>query len=73
LTTAWILNTAGLFVTAVGALLIFLYVWRTPQFAAEWLTPEGKIAYAKHRRLLVIGVGLLAVWVMLQYLGVILL
>ena len=41
--TNWILNTAGLFFTTVGALLIFLYLWKAPRFAEEWLSPEGKL------------------------------
>jgi len=69
--TAWILNTVGLFLTTAGALLIFLYLWRSPRFAEEWLTPQGKHAYAQHRRLLIAAVGLLAVWLVIQYLGII--
>ena len=71
--TAWILNTVGVFLTTAGALLIFLYLWRSPRFAEEWLTPQGKLAYAQHRRLLIAGVGVLAVWLVIQYLGIILL
>ena len=73
MTTAWILNIVGLFATTVGALLIFLYLWRAPRFAEDWLSPEGKRAYIKHRRLLIISVGLIAVWLLIQYLAVILL
>ena len=69
--TIWVLNTVGLFATTVGALLIFLYLWRSPRFAEHWLSPEGKQAYAKHRRLLIVGVGLLAAWLVLQYLAII--
>jgi hypothetical protein len=72
-TTDWILNLFGLFVTTAGALLIFLYLWRSPRFAKAWLTPEGQLAYANHRRLLILAVGLLAAWLLLQYLGIILL
>ena len=73
MTTTWVLNTAGLLATTVGALLIFLYLWKSPRFADEWLTPEGKRAYSKHRRLLVVGVGLLAAWLVIQYLAIIVL
>ena len=72
MTTAWILNTVGLLATTVGALLIFLYLWKAPRFAEDWLSPDGKRAYAKHRRLLIISVGLLAAWLLVQYLAVIL-
>jgi len=70
--TTWILNTVGLFAITVGTLLIVLYLWKDPQFSEEWLSPEGKRAYAKHRRLLLVSVGLLASWLLIQYLAVIL-
>ncbi len=72
MTTAWFLNTVGLLLTTIGALLIFLYLWRSPKFADAWLTPEGKLAYAKQQRLLTIGVGLLAGWLLIDYLAIIL-
>jgi len=67
MTTNWILNAVGLFVTTVGVLLTFLYLWKSPRFANEWLSDEGKQAYAKHRRLLLVVVGLLAAWLVVQY------
>ena len=73
MTAAWILNTVGLLATTIGALLIFLYLWKAPRFAEDWLSPEGKRAYAKHRRLLIVSVGLIAAWLLVQYLAVILL
>lgn len=73
MTTSWLLNTVGLFTTTIGALLIFLYLWKSPSFADQWLTPEGKRAYSRHRRLLITGVGLLAAWLVIQYLSVIVL
>jgi len=73
MTTAWLMNLVGLFLTTTGALLIFLYLWNSPRFAKQWLTPEGQEAYARHRRLLVTGVGLLVLWIVMQYLAVILL
>ncbi|MEW5862252.1 MAG: hypothetical protein AB1773_01485 [Pseudomonadota bacterium] len=69
----WILNTVGLFATTVGALLIFLYLWRSPRFADQWLSPDGQRAYQKQRRLLTIAIGLIASWLVIQYVGVILL
>lgn len=71
MTLTWALNTFGLFVTTVGALLVFLYLWNSPRFADEWLSVEGRRAYARHRRLLVIAVGLLAAWLVVQYVGTI--
>ena len=73
MTTAWVLKTVGLFATTVGALLVFLYLWKSPRFADAWLTPEGKRAYAKHRRLLVVSVGLLAAWLVVEYMAAIVL
>ena len=73
MTTSWLLNTVGLFATTIGALLIFLYLWKSPSFADQWLTPEGKRAYSRHRRLLITGVGLLAAWLVIQYLSIIVL
>jgi len=34
--------------------------------------PEGKLAYAKHGRVLILGVGLIAAWFALQYLAALL-
>jgi len=73
MSATWALNTIGIYLTTVGALLIFLYLWKSPRFAEEWLSPEGKRAYARHRRLLIVGVGLLAAWLVIQYLAVIVL
>ena len=68
----WWLNTSQLYVATVGALLVFLYLWRSREFVDKWLSPEGKVAYAKHSRLLIVAVGLLAAWILLQYLTIIL-
>jgi hypothetical protein len=71
--SASVLNVVSLYLISAGALLICLYLWRSPGFADEWLPPEGKRAYAKHRQLLIIGVSLLTASLLLQYLAVILL
>lgn len=73
MTTAWILGSISLFVTTVGALLIFLYLYKTPPSAEAWQSAEGKAAYPKYRRGLIVSVGLLAVWLLVQNLAVILL
>lgn len=70
--TAQLLDLIGLFLTATGALLVFLYLWKSPQFAKEWLAPEGQAAYRRQQRLLMIAVGLLSAWFVIQYLGEIL-
>jgi hypothetical protein len=62
----WVLNTVGLYVTTVGALLLFLYLYRSPQLAEHWSSPEGKTEYVKYRRRLIVGTGLLAAWLVLE-------
>ncbi len=72
MTTAWLLNAVGLLATTIGTLLILLYLWKDPRYAQDHLPPEGRVAYARHRRLLIVSVGLLAAWLVVQYLAVIL-
>ncbi len=71
--TNWVLNTIGLFATTVAALLMFLHLRSLPRTVEELQTAEGKRVYAKHHKLATIGVGLLAAWLVIQYLAVILL
>ena len=73
MTAAWVLNSVSLFVTTVGALLIFLYLTQVPRLVGDGLPAEAKRTFEKHRRLLTIAVGLLAGWLLIQYLAVILL
>jgi hypothetical protein len=73
MTAAWILNSVSLFATTVGTLLIFLYLSQAPRMVGDGLPAEVKQACEKHRRLLKISVGLLAAWLLVQYLAVILL
>lgn len=70
MTTTWILNAAGLFLTTVGVLLMYLHLRHSPRLSGDATLPEVKLAYEKDRRLLVIGVGLVAAWCVVQYLGV---
>jgi hypothetical protein len=70
--TVSIANIVGMFFTTTGALLILLYLVETPKFAQEWLSPEGQKAFARHRRLLIVGVGLLVAWIVLQYVSLLL-
>jgi len=71
MSVAWALEMFALYVTTVGALLLFLYLWRSPRLAEAWSTAEGRLEYQKHRRRLVIGVGLLAVWLVVEDLALI--
>jgi hypothetical protein len=72
MTTAWLLGSVSLFVTTVGALLIFLYLCNTPASADAWNSSVGKNSYPKHRRMLILSMGLLSAWLLVQYLAVIL-
>jgi hypothetical protein len=69
--TSWLLNAIGLFAVTAGALLMFLSLRSAPKFVAELTTPEAKAAYEKHRRLSVVAVGLIAAWLVIQYVGLI--
>jgi len=73
MTTAWLLNAVGLFVTTVGALLTFLYLYEAPRFADKLGSAEAKSAFAKHQRSLSWVVGLLSAWLVIQCLALILL
>ena len=73
MTTAWLLGTVSLYATTFGALLIFLYLSNSPRSPDGWQSPEGKLAYTKHRRMLLAAVGLLAGWLVIQDLAIILL
>ena len=72
MTTSWVLNAIGLFAVTSGALLMFLYLRNAPKFVAELPTPEAKRAYEKHRRLSIVAMGLLSAWLVIQYVGLIL-
>ena len=71
MTTSWVLNAIGLFAVTSGALLMFLYLRNSPKFAAQLATDEAKRAYEKHQRLSMVGMGLLAAWLVVQYIGLI--
>lgn len=68
--TNWILNAAGLFLTMTGALLMYLYLRQTPHLAKNASPADVKRAYEKDRHLLLIGVGLIGAWCVVQYIGV---
>ena len=69
MTISWVLNAVGLFAVTAGALLMFLSFRRAPRFVAELQTEEAKRAYEKHRRLSIIAMGLIAAWLVIQYVG----
>ena len=73
MTTFWVLNAIGLFAVTSGALLMFLYLRNAPKFVAELSTEEARRAYEKHRRLSIVAMGLIAAWLLVQYVGLIVL
>lgn len=73
MSVSWILSTVSLFATTIGALLIFLYLWRTPRIAEDRLSPDERKAGEKHRNRALAGVGLLAAWLLVQAVAVVLL
>lgn len=66
MTNAWLMNAIALYATTVGALLIWAQLLSSPRDAAVFRTPEAQRAYAVQRRQLVIAVGLLCLWLVLQ-------
>jgi hypothetical protein len=73
MTSTWLLNALGLYATTVGALLIWLQLLSPSRFADALQTPEAKREYARHRRQLVIAVGLLCLWLVVQDIALLLL
>lgn len=71
MTVQWLLNAIGLFATTTSVLLLFLYLQAAPRFAQELKTDEARRSYGKYQRSLTVAVGLLAVWMILQYLSLI--
>jgi 3-dehydroquinate dehydratase len=69
MTMSWMLNAIGLFAVTSGALLMFLSLRNTPKIVAEISNPEARRAYEKHRRLSIVAVGLIAAWLLIQYVG----
>ena len=70
--TAWAIKAVGLLLTTVGALLVFLHIHRTPPMHTLD-TPEGRTAFMRHQRGVVVAVGLLSLWILLEALALILL
>jgi len=72
MTHSWLLNAIGLFATTVGALLLLMHLMSPPRFTNELQTAEAKKAYALYHRRVVVAVGLLSLWLVLQDIAVIL-
>jgi hypothetical protein len=70
--THWMLETIGLLVTTIGALVAFLHLHRTSRQIDSPLPPECA-PLVRDRRLLMITMGLMAGWFVIQYIGQLLL
>jgi len=70
--THWVLETVGLLVTTIGALVAFLHLHRTSRALAGQELPPECAALARDRRLLMIVMGLMSGWFVIQYVGLIL-
>jgi len=70
--TTWILETIGLLVTTIGALFAFLHLHRTSRAMATAPIPAECAPLMRDRRLLMITMGLMAGWFVIQYIGLIL-
>ena len=69
MTNSWVLNALGLSAVTSGALLMFLSLRNSPKFVHELTSDEAKRAYEKHRRLSIVAIGLIAAWLVVQYVG----
>ena len=72
LLTAWMLNAVGLFVTTVGALLLFVHLLEAPKFGDRLPDDKDKRAYRKHHLQVTLGVGLLSAWLVMHDVSIIL-
>ena len=68
--TLWMLNTIGLLATTIGALIVFLHLQKTSQLADTLRHHEECAPLLKDRRTLMIAMGLMAAWFVVQYAAV---
>lgn len=71
--TTWLLEAIGLLVTTIGALITFLHLHRTSREMAGVELPPQCAPLVRDRRLLMVTVGLMSGWFLVQYIGLILL
>ena len=70
--TSWMLNTIGLLATTIGALFVFLHLHRTSKEVSEAALHKECAPLIRDRRMLMITMGLMAAWFVVQYVAVIL-
>jgi len=64
-TTVWMLNTIGLLATTIATLVVFLHLHRTSRQTAS--LPAECAPLIKDRRMLMLTMGLIALWFVIQY------
>ena len=69
--TSWMLNTIGLLAVTVGALFVFLHLHRSSKEMTAAASHEECAPLLRDRRMLMITVGLMAAWFVVQYVAVI--
>ncbi len=69
--TSLLIHTGGLLATTIGALIVFLHLHRTSRVSDNAPFTDAA-ASAKDRRLLMITMGLMAAWFVIQYVALIL-
>ena len=67
--TSWMLNTIGLLAVTIGALIVFLHLHRTSKEIGEAALHKECAPLIRDRRLLMITMGLMSGWFVIQYIG----
>jgi hypothetical protein len=70
--TSWMLNTIGLLAVTIGALFVFLHLHRTSKEVSDAALHKECAPLIRDRRMLMIMMGLMAAWFVVQYAALIL-
>jgi hypothetical protein len=69
--TSWILNTIGLAAVTIGTLFVFLHLHRTSREIGDAALHKECAPLLRDRRMLMIMMGLMAAWFLVQYVALI--
>ena len=69
--TSWMLNTIGLLAVTIGTLFVFLHLHRSSKQMANIHMHEECAPLLKDRRMLMVTVGLMAAWFVVQYVAIV--
>jgi len=69
--TSWMLNTIGLLAVTIGSLFVFLHLHRSSKAMAGIALHKECEPLLRDRRMLMVTVGLMAAWFVVQYVAVI--